>query len=351
MSKHRILVLSCRNFGDAIVTSGLVESLGRSFKDCQIELLIREKCRDIFENNPYVHKVHFASFPLGNPKNFGLKEAVHLCRTIAGMRRYDLCINNIGHFGENFIGRCIPARESVSISWEDGHPFNNMIGIKGDIIADRVIRVPKTMVNLYDAYAYFASALGCSNIGEPTIYPERALAAELDSDKERIIGVHPIASNISRMWPFEKWRKLIRHLSESDIKVRIYAATADREIIYDHFRDLIDGIKVTVNVGNLKAFFASLTSLRLLIGLDSFAVHAANALRVPSIMLNGSNNFRMWQPPSSEVICSENICEHQPCYNKSKCIGTDAEYACIQSITVDEVLDKINDITSGRELS
>lgn len=338
----RVIILICRNLGDAIIASGLVESIGRSFPGCQIDLLLRERCGDIFRNNPFINKMYYANFPLGNPKNFGLREAVKLVKTVAGLKKYDFCINNIGHIGENFISRCIRADKSVSIAWEKGHPFNNHIGIKGDIIANSVVRISSTMLNVYDANRYLASKLGCKVIRNPHIYLQKHIVSAPVSLEDLSIGIHPFASIESKLWPFKKWHELVRCLIQMGAKVRLYGTASDRPMLYNLFGDFIEQGSVVLQLGDLESFFKSVQSLRLLIGLDSFAVHAAYALGVPSIMLNGSNDFRVWQPPGSEVVCSTGACNHQPCYNKPKCIGTSGQYACIKGISVNDVMDKIH---------
>lgn len=110
------------------------------------------------------------------------------------------------------------------------------------------------------------------------------------------------------------------------------------------FRGVIDNKRVLLHAGNLDEFFVKLSFTKLLIGLDSFSVHAGYALNVPVIILNGANDYRIFRPPGANVIANENVCAYYPCYNKPKCLGSKSEYICINSIGIEDVMAAINNL-------
>jgi heptosyltransferase III len=85
-------------------------------------------------------------------------------------------------------------------------------------------------------------------------------------------------------------------------------------------------------------------SLDALIGLDSFSVHMASSLGVPTVLLNGPNDPRVFSPLSSRVVNCPGVCPAQPCFGRPSCAGTDHEYVCMQSIPTQQVLQQIDQI-------
>jgi heptosyltransferase-3 len=80
-----------------------------------------------------------------------------------------------------------------------------------------------------------------------------------------------------------------------------------------------------------------------MIGLDSFSVHMAHRQGIRSVMLNAGNPPALWAIPAAggTTLASSGGCPHYPCFNVPKCVGTSYQYACVRSLSVDQVLDSI----------
>lgn len=334
------LILQCRNLGDAIISTGLINSLGQSFPDAVLDIFTRPQFSCIFENNPHIHRIHYADFPMGTTKNFTFRSVWTLLRQIRKLRKenFDSCIDVVGDFRENCICKMIHPKKTISLSWPRSHPYRRLIRKGGFQTPNDYISVPESLHNIYDIMNYVAAQLGCSQPAPPQLYPENPAPVQ---SKSKIIALHPMASQRCRQWAFDKWISLAGELRKSGFFVRIFCAPREKNLVEDKFAVLLNADTVEVIAETLGRFFEILSGCSLLIGLDSFSIHAAFALHIPRIMLNGANDYRVWAPPGTTVIAKNDVCPDYPCFNKPTCIARKNEYVCINSITVEDVLEAV----------
>ncbi|AWB10359.1 heptosyltransferase-3 [Thermodesulfobium acidiphilum] len=340
MSK-RILIISARNFGDAIISTSLINSFGSNFSDYKIDLLTRYDFKEIFENNPYVNNIYFANFPMGTNKNFNCKELFKLIKIInlLSKNKYDFILNNIGDIRENLLGKMMKPKLNISIKFEKSHPFRNLIRLNNCLFTDKCISIPVEVKNIYDIQDFISSKLGCTKVLPPKIYIKAK-----NEKSPKIIGIHPMASQDCKLWDFHKWEKLINILKRA-YTIWIFGSNNELSLLNKVFKAAVDEKRVFIKTTTLNEFFINLSKCSLLIGLDSFSIHASSALGVKSIMISGGNDWEIWKPKNCYVISKgSSVCKFYPCFNKPKCLNTSDEYICMKSIEVDEVLGLINKI-------
>ena len=315
MPKHqkRVIILQCRNFGDAVISSGLLESLGRCYPHWNLEIVTRPQFKEVFEYNPYVKKLHYAQFPMGTVKNFNLYEALRLTKRILILRnnKYDICINNIGDFREIFLGWLLNSKKNISIAWGKGHPYNHLIRSRLWSLVDQRITIPATVLNVYQVIEYFSQSLNCVSIGLPSLYQVDGNLYK-NHQPQKVVGMHITATQPTRTWLLKKWKQLIKLVLINGYKVWLFGAPNEKYQIEQNFNELIDEYQVDLKIGALTDFFQWLTQIKVLVGLDSFSIHAAYAIATPRIMLNGANDYRIWVPPKTEVINGGNACVYIP---------------------------------------
>ena len=78
----RYLIIQGRNFGDAVISTALINSVGESFPDVKLDVFTRPVFKSIYKNNPYINKIYYANFPVGTNKNFNFREAIKLLKQI-----------------------------------------------------------------------------------------------------------------------------------------------------------------------------------------------------------------------------------------------------------------------------
>ncbi len=312
----KILIISARSYGDAVIISYFVKLLSKEY---DITVFTKAEFKDIYAD--VKTDIVYSKFPMGTNSTINI---IHLLLQIFKLRKndYDYAIDLIGDFRERLILSVIRPRHLLSIERESGHPFNCLIR-KGLNFLVEPIFISKNMLNIYDQFNYvikrFVNGKKCEN--------------KIIS-KSKIIGIHPFASQECRMWTWEKWNSLVEELIKSDYEVVVFGSPNQKSIIEKNIK-MRDGLQVFCS--SLKDFFYMLKKCKFIICLDSFAYHAAYCESIPSVMLNGGNQYKIWENPLSIVVHQEKECAYWPCYNNPKC----NDYRCITSIEGDMVIKSI----------
>lgn len=329
-----ILIISARNFGDAVILTELINNLNTN--EFKIDILTRKEFIPIFNKISNISNIYTANFPMGTMKNFNFIEGIKLLKQCIELRmqHYDIVLNNVGDFRENFIGWLISPKENISIRFHNNHPFNKLIRNGLNWAVDKYIEIPNDILNIYNIQKFIASSL-CIN--------PRHITLENQNRLHNKIAIHPIASQKTRFWQYINWIELINELVTSEHKIIVFCAPNEVEELKKEFKQVEDKIEIIAK--NIEYFLNTLKEVDIFIGLDSFSIHAAHMMNVPNlIMLNGANNANVWAPPKTKVIEGGKNCEYFPCYNKPKCLGKDFEYICMKTITPIEVINKVKEI-------
>jgi heptosyltransferase III len=351
--QQKFLILQGRNFGDAVIGSGLIEAIGTWMPDAEIAVLTRPLFVDIFRYNPHVSKVYVANFPMGTDKRFNTKEAWKLTKAVLALRRQRYTtVSMTGDFRENLLGWIINAKSNVGISWKPGHPYRRLVRQHLIGALSTAVAIPVDTISIYAAMQMIADRIGASAPARPRLYDSTRHPIKHQA-VGRTVGVHMSASQECRIWPMRNWRALIGLLRGAGMAVKIFGAPHERARIMADLDGIIDD-DVEVVTGSLRDFFLGFSEMQAVVCLDSFAIHAAYAVGVPSIMINGANMAEIWLPPGTELIDGAQGLACAPCMNQPTCLGTDRPYRCIRDITVERVwsaLCKICEPSSSRSTS
>jgi len=335
-----------RNFGDAVITTGLVEALGRSFPKSNLAVLTRPHFRSLYGSSPYVSAVYVANFPMGTDKRFGIFDAIKLFRQIwiLRRRRFDCVIHLGGDFRENLLSWLISPRGTLSPFWERGHPFRRMIREGLGFLRAHPVPINREELNIYTAQERIVEALGSTAPVHPRLYREDGKAIRY-APTINAIGLHVSASLECKQWPVSSWRALIAGIRARGFGVRIFAAPEEGESVLAHYSDVIDAQSELIT-GSLWEFFTILSHVRAVVCLDSFSIHAAYAIGVPSIMLNGGHLAELVLPPGSELIDGGLGLACAPCMNRPTCGDSEEPYQCIRRVNPETVLERLDQLCS-----
>ncbi len=181
------------------------------------------------------------------------------------------------------------------------------------------IIIPAIYPNFYTSLDFFARQLGLHGLeGEGRL-----------GDRERqesiMVAIHAGASHGSRLWPSEKWRLLVHLLRLRGYEVKIMGARSERAALLVAFDKELAQDKIELVTEDIAGFAFRLAGCDVLIGMDSFSVHAAYALGVPAVVLNGSADPLILTPPGGVAVSAGNLCKAYPCYYRYPCRKTEAE--------------------------
>lgn len=320
----KAVIICGRAFGDAIMTAFFLKELERKHHRIKFDIITKKEYKYFFENISIVESICFLSFPYMNVrKNFGMRFLKGSIKDYLEIRRnkihYDYAVEFLGDIRERKILTLLNIDKIYSIERKDGNQFNHLIhkGLSKNVTC---VEIDKGMVNFYEQMNVLSKMLSFGIL----------YSTKIEFITVKKIGIHPFASQFTKAWSFDKWNKLISLLLNDGYKIVVFCAQAEKDIAIDKiiFRNNIELI-----CGNLKEFLNELSKVDLLVGLESFSIHAASFLNIPSISLVGAQNGNLWKSPTTEIIQGDTSCSYWPCYNKPK----KCKCECINSISVDDV--------------
>lgn len=338
-----IAILQVRHLGDAVITTKLVEMLGLSNVANPLCIITRPQLARIFLHNPYVAEVKTVNFPVGTLAKFHFHDFLSLLGVGVDVRRNSspFVVNTVGDVRENLFGWLIGRKKNhLTVKWGAGHPMRKQIRQASIGLASSHIHIPASETSIYRAMSLVAHYFGANCEAGTALYKPTGYRFSQHLGA-RLIGIHPFASKVWREWSVDNWIELARELINAGYELCIFLPPQADESFKRIFVNACGKRNVKFSSGSLDNFFTELESCRLLIGLDSFSVHAANALGVDVVMLSGPNDPRVWAPPNAVVINGGPLCQFYPCYNKPRCFGSNEEFVCMNKISVSEVKDAV----------
>jgi heptosyltransferase-3 len=268
-----------------------------------------------------------------------LKAAFHAIGLVRG-RQYEYCINMVGDIRENSIGRATGAKWNIAPVWERGHLFKRKMTDTGAAwLTNRGILIPSGYASYYDSIHHFANQLGLPGLEWKTVSDRR------EKPKKRMnVALHPGASHASRHWPEDRWRALIQELYVRGYEIKVLGARLERSALLAAFSKEVSDNRIELVTEDIPRFVLYLAAADVLIGMDSFSVHAAYALGVPVVLLNGSADPSIMTPPGGLVTSAGHLCAQFPCYYAYPCRRTESEYICVRGIELVAVMNALEAI-------
>lgn len=330
----KILLVNTKFLGDLIISSPGLKSVRKKFPDAEITLLVRKGYEDGVKNNPYINRIMAFDFGVKKDSFFSrLRDEINFIGSIV-KERYDAVVS------------FHPGDRTAFLAWLSGakiriaprkQPFGFFFNVKVDVEEDTI--------SYLDYYNRIASAL----TGEPgelkTEYfvssEERACANEFFIENEidsngLIIGIHPGASEPTKIWQEEKFAELIKNIAAIPESKIILIAGPKETSKAARIRSAVHGLNVSLfNSDDINKTAAVMERIRLLVSNDSAARHLAVALGIPVIALMPADNQNCWNfydnSASHYVLSGERIFpeEGQPYLGK---------------ISPDEVFQKIKEV-------
>lgn len=173
---------------------------------------------------------------------------------------------------------------------------------------------------------------------------------------ESIVGIHAGAGTswskkwqgFAKRWPKEKWIKLCDKLTrEQDAHVLLFGAGSEVSLNEDIRSQCQNKYKITVVKDiTLSQAAALIEQCSRFIANDSGLMHIADSFDIKTIAIIGPTNPRRTGPRNKKSFCmvGQNNCRHclqYPFHSTNSKIECDKNFACFNSITVEEVLKKV----------
>ncbi len=309
--------------GDVVQSSIIPQSIKAKHPEYEVHYLTNSLMASILQNCSYIDKVI-----VYNAKN--LKELFKLCAELF-KQRYDIVIS-LNYTLKNYILSFFSCAKKIIFR-----------KYKGKLWVEN--------------YFYTAKSAVCDVQKQERLYLENNLeieskiSKELNKYKKPFIVINPGTSanqkREGRVWNIEKWKDLSNKL------LKLYGGTifvngsnSEREY---HLQLEKENVVILSGLYSLEESCAFLSFADLVISGDSGPLHIASAYNVKTLAILGSTSPDKIKPYGKNGYFVEPKTKCKYCWKKKcKLLKENECYApCIESISVDSVLEKIKEINTA----
>jgi len=273
----RILVVSLRRIGDALLTTPLIRSLRRAWPDATIDVLAYPGPAGVIEGNPDVDRV------IAAPTRPTIAETTALVLRL--FKRYHLAVaTQPGDRPTAFA--VLAGRIHAGLIDADGPRLGYLIKrgvLHRSAPAVASIHRVEQMLRLVDA-------LGIPRVAE-LVGPAAAPVAKMPAGPYAVIHAAPMFRY--KQWTVAGWRALAAGLRERGLEI---VAVGGPDAAERRYLDEVWQGAVTIHHFSWPQNVALLSRARVYIGTDTSITHLAAATGCPTLALFGPMDPRVWGP-------------------------------------------------------
>jgi predicted lipopolysaccharide heptosyltransferase III len=292
----KILLLQLKRIGDLILTLPAIDAVREKFRDAEITLVVAKECAELLPAISTVDEAHVARRNLRD---------ISLFFTIA-RQKFDCCID----FTQN--------DRSAILTFLSGAP--QRVG------ASRVQVQSAWRARVYNAFAHvrlkemhtidynlalleplgIRSARADFQLQLPENARKKASAllraAKIDN---HFVVVHPGSARAEKFWEPERWAAVIAH-AQTRLQTAVVMTGGMWRFEQEHIRQIKQHAgRAIVDLSgktDLLTLAAVISRARLLVTVDSAAMHLAATQRTPQVILFGPTNPFHWRPRGSAAV-------------------------------------------------
>lgn len=289
----KILVINIKYLGDLIVSTPGIRALRKAQPDAEIVFLVRKEFKAVLENNPNLDRI--ITFDPGMKGNSSLKKYNDGIKFINKIRdeKFDVVIAL--HPGDRiafwswFSGaklRIAPGKQSFEFL------FNKLVDVREDSISylEYYNKIFETFIGKIDSAKteFFISAADVK-------WANDFLTANNVDHVDTLIGIHPGASEPTKVWQSKNFAELIVRLHDKEnIKLLLIEGPQDKNICSEIAAQLNNNIIIRFTSTEIAKTAALINKCKLFITHDTGTRHLSIAVETPVLALLPEDNLRYW---------------------------------------------------------
>jgi heptosyltransferase I len=341
----KILIIKLSAIGDVVQTLPALEAIKRTYPKGEITWVVEEAAAGILEGHPLIHHLLISRRKswirmLKTPLTFftGMKRIIVFLRELRSTH-YDIAIDFQGLLKSGMLIGFARAHRKIGFdrARELSHLFLN----------EKLPPYDKEKHAL-ERYLDVAGYLGAVN---PSPTCELPIEREIEILKERLkktagakhalpllVVINPVARWITKLWSERKFAELADRLIQEKNAVIIFTGSSDDRAVIGRIVSMMK-LKAENWAGEttLKELAALASLSDLFITTDTGPMHLAAAAGAKVVALFGPTApWRTGPYGTSHIVVRKGL-ECSPCFQR-KC----GDVQCMEAITVEEVLEKIN---------
>ena len=307
----RILLITLSNIGDVVLTTPVLNVLGREFPDARLDVMVGPLGKDIFKSNPRVFKVIVYN------KHIPVNEKRRLINKLRGIK-YDLIVD---------------LRNTL---------FPLLVGSK--YRTSPIIKAPEDMSpHKKDSHLWKLKQLGIATEGSRfSVFIDEKTQAHVDglidkmSGKENLVTISPGSKSLIKKWNFKSFVRLCDRLSdELGMAIVMVGDESDRPLVNEIESSSKNKIYNLAGRTSIIELAYLIRRSRLLVTNDSAPLHLGSAMETRVLAIFGPTDPRKYGPLGSQNKVIKKDLHCSPC-ELAQCRFN---HECMKSITADEVFE------------
>lgn len=287
-----ILILQLRRIGDLILTTPVIRSLRDKYPDAHITMITHSSGKDILEGAPVDVRLTYTT---GSDLALGFL-GVGECRWLPELsdRGFDYCLDFTGNDRSAFLTMMSVAKRKVTYA-----RFRKKF-LRRFFYTD-FIEASVRDLHTADFLCQLLQPLDCALQSVPLALEAPPGRPEI-LDKAGVKGpyavLHPGTARAEKYWVAERWAEVARHLAAQGLEIVFTGSLAPDEQAH------LQAIKAAApgraynftGRTNLLELAAVIREARIFCGVDTAAMHLADAMLTPAVALFGPTNPYHWRP-------------------------------------------------------
>lgn len=327
---HKILVCQQRQIGDALLATPAVRLLRQAQPGAELHFLTEKKCAPVLRNNPDIDVI----WEIDKKAQNTLAKQISFYRKVA-RQGFDLVVDfqQLPRLQLVVLFSRAPVRLSYTPPWHRRLLYTHWTDMLPGYAAQTKASVLRPL-----GIEWRGEKPRIHLTAEETAWAESWLREQELGRDELLITVDPSHRRITRLWPAERFARLMDLASEHNPRLRFLPLFGPgEEPVIKELTALVrrkEAILPASRMLSLREMAAVLQQARLHVGNCSAPRHFAVAVDTPSLIIHGATGDE-WRYPSPE---HRNIALGLPCQpcNKNICpLGT---RQCLVELAAEQVL-------------
>lgn len=187
--------------------------------------------------------------------------------------------------------------------------------------------------------------------GAPAIFTERSSISEAATELVKI-GFAPFAKHSPKMYPIDKFKEIVRSFDRAPFQLYFFGGKgAERLLLSDWEENFTRAVPFPV-LNSMADELRLMQQMQAMVTMDSANMHLASLVNVPVVSLWGPTHpyagFYGYQQDPLNAVQVNLSCRPCSVFGNSSCWRGD--HACMQQITVETVVAKVDKIIKGKKV-
>ena len=331
---HRLLVIRFSALGDVAMTVPTLNALALAYPDLQITVLSRQQHASLFHTLP-ANVCFFGADLKGRHKGTA---GLRLLLDELDYRSYDAVADLHNVLRTRYLDlRLRAAGKQVAIISKNR--------FRRWRLTRRHLKRLTALPTVFERQLKVFRQLGFDFSLPPTLSPAYAsLPLGSQHVSRQGIGIAPFAAHKGKVYPLDKMEQVVASLREqTDEQIYLFGAGREENIVLQQWAEHYPNVTNTVGHYSLDEQLQLMSTLRVMLTMDSANMHLASLVGTRVVSLWGAthplNGFLGYGQQLSDCLGADLSCRPCSAFGNKPCRYHD--YRCLSSIAPDDILKKL----------